>query len=209
MMHNKGVGAMRYFRKPALLLATGLAFTAVFFFLGLFGRISPALAHGSDRVVNEGGRLAQAYQAPAPRIFVGVVFTDPAIIPVLDLAGNDIGDGMHTGVLRCRNDNCNRKIQLVLTDPTTGLLSEYEYQFRSAQTIDPEAERVVVAGTGTRLVDSQRERFLFTATFENNRDGTVKVTSIASRPDASFLIPASPGTFRIEIRNALKNFSEY
>lgn len=39
-----------------------------------------------------------------------------------------------------------------------------------------------------------KERFIFTATFLNNRDGTLWVRYEASRPEASFIIPKAAGT---------------
>ena len=59
---------------------------------------------------------------------------------------------------------------------------------------------LLVGGKGTVSNDGQKERFLFTATFENNRDGTVAVRYEASRPDASFVIPRVPGRFEISRR---------
>ena len=44
----------------------------------------------------------------------------------------------------------------------------------------------------------KKSGFLFTATFQDNQDGTVSVRYEASRPDASFIIPQAPG--RLEFR---------
>jgi hypothetical protein len=75
--------------------------------------------------------------------------------------------------------------------PTAPLIStaEYQYKFKTWQAHDLDARRLVVAGSGTILNGDQKERFLFTATIQDNRDGTLAVTYVASRPDASFIIP--------------------
>jgi hypothetical protein len=135
---------------------------------------------------------------PLPQIGHYVVLTDPALHVVQDLGGIAIGEGQHTGEVWCRENNCNKKTRLdLLVGPDR---VGYEYQFKSLQALDPEARRSVVAGTGTAYMGRERVSFLFTATFEDNRDGTIKVTYVASRPEASFIIPRSPGIFGIASR---------
>ena len=124
-----------------------------------------------------------------------MVFTDLLDIEITDLSGNVVGEGQHEGKVRCSgNSNCSQATQLQLN----GI--EYEYKFKARQALDPDERRAVVEGTGTIVRDDKKERFLFTATFEDNRDGTVRVRYEASRPDASFRVPKSPGTFGIYSR---------
>ena len=135
-------------------------------------------------------------QAPpnAPR-FVAF-FADDFVVEIMDLGGNLVGQGIHGGAVKCGGSRCNQR-----TDLSFGTASEesvvYEYRFTTNIAIDPEAERVTVGGNGTISSNGQKERFSFTATFQNNGDGTVLVTYLASRPDASFIIAAAPGTFHI------------
>ncbi len=150
--------------------------------LGALGMMSPAPAQEPDLEIN-----VPVAQAPGPAISFVVVFTDPAIIDIQDLEGGVIGEGTHTGKMRCSN-KCSQKTQLQLNGDV------YEYQFKTRQDLDPVGRRAVVAGTGTINSNGQKERFLFTATFQDNRDGTIRVTYVASRPDASFILPESPGT---------------
>ncbi len=184
---------MRFIKIWSYFLAVMGGLAAVLISIGLLG-LSPALAHEGE--LSGPVRQAAPEQPPPVNIVSVVVFTDPAIIDVEDLSGEVIGEGVHLGEVRCNGDKCSQKTQLqftpFFTDPAV-----YEYKFTTRQALDPEAERVVVAGKGTISSNGQKERFLFTATFENNRDGTVSVTYVASRPDASFMIPKSPGTFAI------------
>jgi hypothetical protein len=141
--------------------------------------------------------IVPASQAPPKDDFQFiVVFTDPLGVEIEDLNGNVVGEGVHSGKAKCNRDNCSQKTFLQLTIPLTDPYS-VEYKFTTRQALDPEEERVIVAGTGTISNRAQKERFSFTATFQNNRDGTISVTYAASRPDASFIIPNSAGTFRI------------
>jgi len=190
---------MRFIKMRSFLLVVISGFAALFISVGLL-RMSPALAHQGELT----GPVRQtAPEQPPPDddfVFLGVVFTDPAEIEITDLSGNVIGEGTHEGSVRCNRDNCSQKTLLQFTDPTIRE-SEYEYKFTARQAIDPVAESVVVAGKGTISSRSQKkEKFSFTATFQNNGDGTVSVTYVASRPDASFKIPRSPGTFTISSR---------
>ncbi|MEZ4619837.1 MAG: hypothetical protein R2867_30640 [Caldilineaceae bacterium] len=76
----------------------------------------------------------------------------------------------------------------------------FEYKFTTRQVVDPTAERVVIAGTGTIFTGGKREQFTFIATMQNNRDGTIFIKYEASRPDASFILPKAPGTFTLSKR---------
>ena len=182
---------MRFIKIQSLSLAViiGLAVAAIS--LGLLGLTSPAVAQGQTESVN----LAPRAQAQ-PDFVITIIFTDPFSVEIQDLSGNVIGEGDHEGKVRCNGDNCNRNTQLTFGIPLTDPF-EIEYKFTSRQAFDPEAAALVVAGTGTIASRGQKERFSFTATFRDNRDGTVSVTYVASRPDASFRIPRTPGTFEI------------
>ena len=164
-------------KKNVLLLAVSIGLAGVFI---LFGPL---------------GMMATAQAAPDTLV---VTFTDTSPIQYADLSGNVIGEGVHVGDLRCVGDNCNQKIEFEPVSPqaTTDTVV-YEYKFKSRQAFDPVAERVVVSGTGTIISGGPKIRFSFTGVFQNNRDGTVQVTYLASNPDASFLFPAAPGTFSI------------
>jgi hypothetical protein len=178
-----------------LLLAVFIGLGAVFVSLGLLGETSVVLAKG------------QALTEPAPSmqpppsdddLVIIVVFTDPLSIPITDLSGNIIGEGIHEGKARCNGNACNQKTELQFTVPLTDPV--YTYKFSNRLALDPEARSVVVAGTGTISSNGHKERFSFTATFQDNGDGTVSATYVASRPDASFIIPRSPGKFTIVSR---------
>lgn len=179
------------------LLAVAIAFAAVISWLALM-QVSSALAlegAGTGPVLLEQPELQQ----PEPSLSVFVVFTDPAFdIPITDLMGNVIGEGRHTGKLRCILGNCSQKANLSFASPLIST-AEYEYKFKTLQAFDHEARTAVVAGSGTISNGDQKERFLFTATIQDNLNGTLAVTYVASRPDASFIIPESPG--RLEIRS--------
>jgi hypothetical protein len=189
---------MRFIKIQSILLALVIGLGGLFVSLGLLAMTSPVLAQGAEL---EG--TVPVSQAPVPEdIIIIVVFTDPLSIPITDLSGNIIGEGVHSGKVRCISNTCNQKTELIFTIPLTDPwpYAEYEYKFKTRMAVDPEAARAVVAGIGTISGRGQRERFTFTATFQDNRDGTVSVTYVASRPDASFIIPRSPGTFTIDSR---------
>jgi hypothetical protein len=78
--------------------------------------------------------------------------------------------------------------------------NEYEYKAASLRAFDPGSETAVVAGTGTSSNGGKKERFTFTAAFQNNGDGTLSASYSASRPDASFHIPSSPGEMEFFLR---------
>ena len=92
-------------------------------------------------------------------------------------------------------ENCNQKIAFEPLSPGSGTVTlVYEYKFKSRQAFDPAAERVVVSGSGTISGAGPKIKVSFTAVFENNGDGTVQVTYIASTPEDSLMFPAAPGT---------------
>jgi hypothetical protein len=123
-------------------------------------------------------------------------FPDEDSIQVTDLAGNIIGEGTHGGEVKCNGNTCSHKTDLVFDWMVASPIPLHlEYRFTTRQAFDPEEERAVVAGLGTLSNNGQKQGFSFTATFQNNWDGTVSVTYSASRPDASFIIPRAPGEF--------------
>lgn len=144
------------------------------------------------------GPLGMTASVGAAPDIIHVTFTDASPTPYTDLIGNVLGAGVHVGELRCVGDICNQKIEFepVSLQTSTDTVV-YEYKFKSGHAFDPEAERVVVAGTGTILSSGPKIKFSFTGVFENNGDGTVQVTYLASAPEASFSFPAAPGTFSI------------
>lgn len=187
---------MGFIKIQALLLAVFIGLGAAFVSLGLLGETSVVLAKGQALTES-----APNMQPPPPSdddLIITVWFTDPLSIPIMDLSGNVIGEGIHEGKARCNGNACNQRTELQftiwLTDPV------YTYKFSTRLASDSEARTVVVAGTGTISSNGQKERFSFTATFQDNGDGTVSATYVASRPDASFIIPRSPGTFTIVSR---------
>jgi len=186
-------------KRRSFLLAVAVGFGVLVVSLGLL-EISPALA--LERAGTDSVRLDAPAQAPPndeDLIFIAY-FTDDLSIDITDLSGNIIGEGEHGGAVRCNRNNCSQETQLQFTVPLTDPDLVYEYKFTTRQALDPVEERAVVSGRGTISSLGQKERFLFTATFQNNRDGTLSVRYEASRPDASFIIPEQPGTFRISSR---------
>lgn len=181
--------------RRSILLAVIGCLAMVFILLATLGMMSPVLA--LERVEGESlVRLDPLAQMHAPGD--GLVFTShftPLMTTIADLSGNDIGPGLFGGDVRCNTNNCSQGTLLqFIADPDQ---TEYEYKFTDRLDLDPSAERALVAGTGTISRLGQKERFSFTAVFQNNRDGTVSVTYLASRPDASFIIAQTPGTFSI------------
>ena len=116
----------------------------------------------------------------------------PYVTSITDLAGNPVGEGEHRGEIRCDGNNCSQATNLQITLPLTWT-GEYEYRFTARQAVDPDERSAVVAGEGTWSNNGESERFSFTASFRDNRDGTVWVKYEASRSDASLIIPAAPG----------------
>jgi hypothetical protein len=183
------------------LLAMSMGFAVMLIFIGLMN-VSTALALGQAGAVTV--PISQSvFQPPPPDdddlVFIAF-FTDSVNIPILDLLGNEIGEGTHGGEARCRRNHCNKMTQLLFN-------AEYEYNFTTRQLLDPIAASAVVGGAGTITYPDRTERFYFIATFQDNRDGTVWVRYDASRPEASFIIPRAPGwlDFRI-VRREMNYF---
>lgn len=178
----------------SFLLAVAISAVAVGFSIGLM-EISPALAQ--ERAGAESMQLDPLAQSPPPdHLQFAAVFADDLTVQITDLGGNVVGEGVHGGRVKCNSASCSQqtylRIEIAPAEP-----SMYEYRFATRLAIDPVAEVVVVGGTGTISSNGQKERFSFTATFQNNGDGTVWVSYEASRPDASFTVPEAPGTFGI------------
>jgi hypothetical protein len=167
---------MRSQKKSVFLLAVSIGITMAFILLAPLGVTASVLA--------------------APNI-IRVTFTDTSPIQYTDLSGNVIGEGVHVGELQCVGDNCNQKIEFEPISQQTTEPVVFEYKFKSKQSFDPVGQRLVVSGVGTMSGSGPKIRFAFTGVFEDNGDGTVQVTYIASTPEASFVFPAAPGTFSI------------
>lgn len=173
-----------------LALISGLA--AVLIWTGLLGA-STAQAQQSQST------FAQQELAIGPTgLIFTASFTDPSELSILDPSGNAVGKGTKLGEVKCNISVCNHKIDVHIDLTTDSAV--LEYKFRTRQALDLESRRAVVEGTGTIGSDGMKEGFLFTATFQDNRDGTVSATYEASRPDASFMIPNAPGSFLIRSR---------
>lgn len=168
---------MRSKKKSVFLLAGSIGFALMFFLFGPWGATGTAQA--------------------APEMIL-ILFTDTAPIQYTDLNEIPLGEGVHVGELHCVADQCNQKIAFEPVTPGPGPEPlVYEYKFKSRQSFDPAAERVIVSGTGTISGAGPKSRFSFSAVFENNGDGTVQVTYSASSPEASFIFPAAPATFHV------------
>lgn len=130
---------------------------------------------------------------------VAIYFTHPLAVPILDLGGNVVGEGVHVGAVKCTGDRCRHQTYLGFDidseEPTV-----YEYKFGARLALNAEEQVVVVEGRGALSGGGQKEKFSFTATFSDNGDGTVFVAYAASRPDASFIIAAAPGSFDISAK---------
>lgn len=174
-------------KRLVALLLTVVVGTATALVLVGFAGMSPALA-----------KPPPPPPASDPWVVV-VVYTDPVGVSITDLVGNVLGEGVHEGGIRCyQNSNCNGQTELYFTNPSTN--NSYEYKAATLLTIDPEEQRAIVTGTGILYKDGRKEgRFSYSATIEDNRDGTIKVTYISSNPGASFIIPNSPGWMRINL----------
>jgi hypothetical protein len=178
----------------SFLLALAISVVAVVISIGLL-QISPALA--LERVGTEPMYLDPLAQPPLPDHLRFVAFFDDDLtVQITDLIGDVIGEGVHGGRVKCNGTSCSQQTYLRL-DTASAETTTYEYRFSSRQAIDPVARSVVVTGTGTISSQGQKERFSFTAVLQDNRDGTVSVTYVASRLDASFIVPRAPGTFLI------------
>ena len=162
-------------------------------------QVASVIGNPSSRFVVAVGLVIAILATASPVMaqdLMGVIvdFSDSAIVDVLDQSGNGIGQGEHTGTVRCYDGNCGQKTELQMSsDPDT----TYTYKFKDLLALDPTAERAVVGGTGVISNASGKEKFAFSAVFENNGDGSLRVTYFASRPDASFVIPNAPGTFTL------------
>ena len=180
----------------SFLLAAAMGVVAVVISVG-FLEMSPALAlerAGTESMYLD--PLAQPLQAKDDELRFVAVFAD-STVQIMDPSGSVVGEGVHGGEVKCKKDKCSQQTYLSLGVPFAEF-TVYEYKFATLQALDPVAERVVVAGTGTISSRVQKERFSFIATFQNNGDGTtMSVRYEASRPDASFIIPTAPGTFSI------------
>lgn len=185
---------MKSKRLGVLLFAAVVGIATVLVLVGL-ADVSSALAQ-----TRTGNFSAQRKHLSPPAPFdITIYFTDPNDIYIADLTGNILGVGIHRGEVRCnRISSCNQKTQLYFTIPAT-INTTFEYKFTTLEGDDPDERRVVVSGWGTLSKDGRKERFLFTATFQDNRDGTIMAIYDASRPDASFIIPNSPGWMRIKL----------
>jgi hypothetical protein len=185
------------FRKIQLIgITVIIGIAAVFALLKLLGAAPPAAASEPERVVAKTEDLwpsAKPTRDPDADLTFVAYYTDDFSI-VLDLSSMPLGEWPHFGEVKCNGDNCNKTTTVILNG------TEYEYMYSSRQAIDPESDRVLVVGTGIVTTDTLKTRFSFTATFEDNRDGTIKTTYFASVPEASFILPNAPGTFEIRSR---------
>lgn len=125
-------------------------------------------------------------------------FTDELTIQISDLGGNIVGEGTHLGRVLCPGSNCSQKTSLDFS-LNFAIPTQIDYKFKELLALDPEAERAVVAGVGAIKSDHMNEKFSFSAVLQNNGDGTISVTYVASRPDASVAL-RSPGSFVISRR---------
>lgn len=168
-------------KKSVLLLTVSIGFAVIVILFGSLGMTTTVQA--------------------APYIIFGT-FTDSTPIQYADLAGIIIGEGVHVGEFRCVGDICTQKIEFepVSPQPNTDTVV-YEFKFKGLEAFDPQEERVVASGIGNISSGGPKIRFSFTGTFQNNFDGTVQVIYVASTPDASFSIPAVPGTLSFTENN--------
>lgn len=175
-------------------LVIGLA--AVLISIGLLSMTSPTAAHA---------------QSTSDGIFVFQASFPESSVEIRDLSGNVLGEGLHGGKVLCNANNCTQATLIpydlcaIITDPLCGVANiaadtGIVYRFQSWQSLDLSdagGGTVVVAGTGTTSNHGEKVRFSFTATFQDNGDGTVSVTYVATRPEASFVIPRAPGSFAL------------
>lgn len=116
-------------------------------------------------------------------------FTDELPIEISDLSGNIVAEGTQIGEAVCNRSKCSHKIEVALAQSDVFAVPyAIEYRFTDRQALDPVRERAVVAGTGTAGSNGEKQRFLFTATFQNNFGGTVTARYEASIPEFSFVI---------------------
>jgi hypothetical protein len=173
-------------------LVVTLGLGGVFVLIGLLG-VSPALARESE--ITQPVGPATRWQPPPNLPPVTIVTTLTYNIDITDLAGNPVGQGEHGGQVTCNsNGRCVHATELQLN----GIA--YKYRFEERQAVDTVARSAVVRGTGTIDSNGKKERFSFTATFQDNGGGTVAVRYEASRSDASYIVPAAPGTLEFRYR---------
>lgn len=184
----------RLLKKSNFLSLKSLSLTMALILFGLIGMTTQVHAHRN--AVSDQMDLNMQMQTTPEIVLVSFQDNNPTLYT--DLSGNAIGEGVLGGELLCVGEICNQKIAFepILTESTANTLV-YQYKFKSLTAFDPQAERVVVSGTGTIFNDGLKTKFSFTGVFENNGDGTVHVTFQASTPDASFIFSAVPGTFTI------------
>jgi hypothetical protein len=187
---------MRSVSIQSIVSAVVIGLGAVLVSLGLLGMTSPTAAHA---------------QSTSDGIFVFHASFPESSVEIRDLSGNVLGEELHGGTVLCNANNCGQATLIpkypcsILSDPSCGVANiaadtGIVYRFQSWQSLDLSdagSGTVVVAGTGTISSHGEKVRFSFTATFQDNRDGTVSVTYVASRPEASFIIPRAPGSFVI------------
>lgn len=170
-----------------LVVPVALAFAALILMLSLLS-VSSASAQARTEIEEK------PYSIEEPVIYYTVPLTDPDL--VFDPFGNLIGEGIHTGKMVCSSNNCRGKTELYFPPQIDS--ANYEYKFSSLLTRDPVERRAVVGGTGKITEAGKKVRFSFTATFTDNRDGTVSVEYHASLPEASFIIPQSAGQIKFQ-----------
>jgi hypothetical protein len=173
-----------------LILPMALGFAVVLIMIALMG-VSSASAQEIAGIMEKPPAMYEP-------IYTFVSLTDTVLGDITDLSGNLIGEGVHGGEMMCINNNCSRETQLYFTSPLIET-TYYDYKFKDLQARDPEERLAVVTGKGTISNADKKERFTFTATFIDNLDGTVFVRYDASTPEASFIVPRSPG--RIEFQH--------
>lgn len=118
-----------------------------------------------------------------------IFLDDTSPVQVLDPGGTLIGEGVHGGGVTCRN-NCQDSTLLQLDG------MQYTYKVKRSQDVDAIEKRAIIEGTGTIDGNGRTQRFSFTASFEDNGDGTISAAYDASISGASFIIPSTVGTLR-------------
>lgn len=155
----------------------------ILFLMGMLD-VSPAFA--KEQMENV---YVQQQPLPDDGLSFIVYFTEE-LTTISNLSGIVIGDGVHEGVFACINDRCLQKTYLSFTNPMIAA-AEFEYRFTNRLVFDPTTGLAIVGGTGTIRVDGKKEKFEFTATIQDNADGTLSVRYLSSRPDASFSLQAA------------------
>jgi len=184
---------MQLLKIRTILLAVVISLAVLVATFSVLGA-APALAQGS-----EPSSLAPYSQAQSDddNWSFGVYFTDPVSIGISDLSGNLLGEGELVGEARCSGANCSQTTRLTYTGPYFTDTIVIEYNFSFLRSVNAEEEHVVVDGMGTINRLGQSERFSFRATFRNNGDGKIYARYDASLPEASVILPSTPGTFEL------------